>query len=78
MKTFTATTVNAPARVQHGRLKQWVANIATLTQPERIHWADGSEGESDYFDHWLQRGRRTLHKPSIFCRCVRTTKRPDN
>jgi GTP-dependent phosphoenolpyruvate carboxykinase len=33
MRTFTAVTVNAPAGVRHERLKQWVAEIATLTHP---------------------------------------------
>ncbi len=36
-----------PAHIQHERLRQWVAEIATLTQPDRIHWADGSQEEYD-------------------------------
>ncbi len=45
MKTFTAATINAPAGLKHEGLKRWVAEIATLTQPAAIHWADGSEAE---------------------------------
>ncbi len=44
---FTSDTVNAPPTVCHRQLKAWVAEIAMLTQPDRIHWADGSQEECD-------------------------------
>jgi len=35
----------APAPTSHARLIQWVAQIAALTKPDRIHWCDGSQAE---------------------------------
>ena len=45
--TYDAAAVSAPAYVQHAKLKAWVAEVATLTQPARIVWCDGSQAEYD-------------------------------
>jgi len=42
-----AASVGAPGYVRHARLLGWVREVAALTQPDRITWCDGSEGEYD-------------------------------
>ena len=39
--------LNVPAYVKNKKLIQWVEEIASLTQPDQIHWCDGSQSEYD-------------------------------
>jgi len=45
MSTYTRDNVNAPSTLRHRALADWVAEVANLTQPDSIHWADGSDAE---------------------------------
>ncbi len=39
--------LNVPAYVKNAKLIQWVEEVASLTQPDQIHWCDGSQTEYD-------------------------------
>ena len=41
----TSATTEAPTK--HAKLVSWVGEIAELTQPDAIHWCDGSAEEYD-------------------------------
>jgi phosphoenolpyruvate carboxykinase (GTP) len=42
-----AVNLNVPAYVKNKKLIQWVEEVASLTQPDQIHWCDGSQSEYD-------------------------------
>ena len=58
------------ARTAHKRLQAWVDEAAALTQPDEIHWCDGSEEEYDQL-------AQTLIDAGTFGR-LSETKRPNS
>ena len=43
---MNTSVLAAPEFVRHSRLKQWVAEVVTLTEPQAVVWCDGSEQEA--------------------------------
>jgi phosphoenolpyruvate carboxykinase (GTP) len=41
----TAVPQSTPAQTNHAKLQAWVEEVASLTQPDAIHWCDGSAEE---------------------------------
>src|SRR5262245_28783505 len=46
-RTRPSASANGSYRSRHPRLRAWVDEIAALTQPDRIHWFEGSDAEWD-------------------------------
>ena len=44
-RTRPLASANGSYRSRHPRLRAWVDEIAALTQPDRIHWFEGSDAE---------------------------------
>jgi phosphoenolpyruvate carboxykinase (GTP) len=47
------TAPKRQATTQHTRLREWVDEVAGLTQPDDIHWCDGSAEEYDFLAQTL-------------------------
>ncbi len=47
------TAASQQATTRHKRLREWVDEVAALTQPDEIHWCDGSVEEYDWLTQTL-------------------------
>src|ERR1700758_4336582 len=45
--TLASTSTNTTPLSKNKHLLRWVEKMAQLTQPDRIHWVDGSQEEND-------------------------------
>src|SRR6201982_3948182 len=64
------TAPSHQATTNHTRLQAWVEEVAALTQPDEVHWCDGSEDEYEWLSQLLLEAR-TFERLS-------TAKRPNS
>src|SRR6266566_4904187 len=57
MKTVMTETAIAAPPTTNKHLIRWVEKMADLTQPDRIHWIDGSQAEYDFLCDQLIKAR---------------------
>jgi phosphoenolpyruvate carboxykinase (GTP) len=70
MKTVIAETAVAAPPTTNKHLIRWVEKMADLTQPDRIHWIDGSQAEYDYLcDQLVKAGTFTRLNEKLWPGC---------
>ncbi|WP_146364116.1 phosphoenolpyruvate carboxykinase (GTP) [Arthrobacter yangruifuii] len=62
-----STTGGAAAPTTHRALLEWVAEVAELTQPDRVYWVNGSEEENRFLtDELVEAGTLVRLNPETF------------
>jgi phosphoenolpyruvate carboxykinase (GTP) len=79
MKTvMTETAIIAPPTTNK-HLIRWVEKMADLTQPDRIHWIDGSQAEYDFLcDQLVKAGTFTKLNESLWPGCFLARSSPND
>ena len=47
------TAATREPTTSHKRLRSWVEEVAAITQPDEVHWCDGSSEEYEWLVHTL-------------------------
>src|ERR1700723_1705792 len=79
MKTVIAETVVAAPPTTNKHLIRWVEKMADLTQPDRIHWIDGSQAEYDFLcDQLVKAGTFTRLNEKLWPGCFLARSAPND
>jgi phosphoenolpyruvate carboxykinase (GTP) len=79
MKTVVVETAVAAPPTTNKHLIRWVEKMADLTQPDRIHWIDGSQAEYDFLcDQLVKAGTFTKLNEKLWPGCFLARSTPND
>ncbi len=79
MKTMIAEAAIAAPPTTNKHLIRWVEKMADLTQPDRIHWIDGSQAEYDFLcDQLVKAGTFTKLNEELWPGCFLARSAPND
>jgi phosphoenolpyruvate carboxykinase (GTP) len=79
MKTVVTETAIAAPPTTNKHLIRWVEKMADLTQPDRIHWVDGSQAEYDFLcDQLIKAGTFTKLNEKLWPGCFLARSSPND
>ena len=79
MKTAIAETAITAPPTTNKHLIRWVEKMADLTQPDRIHWIDGSQAEYDFLcDELVKAGTFTRLNEKLWPGCFLARSAPND